>query len=559
MLGVLVALIVTLYVGGAIHARPGTAVALPDLEILRRWIAGGHPGDLSTWPQHLAKPGYLLFLWVMLPRGGTSYELRRLLVFNAATVSLGIVAVCLALWKSGRRGAAAVFAGLIVLTPALRDIADWIASDSLALAFVLFFAAGLFFRPRREDVVRVVLGAAAAIFASIRPNVSVVLLLVAALVHHVVPHFKRAVELLGGFALGLGILLIAGTATGVRLQPFAMSPSQTLLFATADYFWPPDILRWPTGASREETEQLLRKEATERWKSFLSSNPYDRNRSLLWRGAHVVFSAEQFPGRWDNPAYASFSRFFRRWWWALCLTLCCAAAARATGGAGPWRFVPAGLLLVSVGQGFVFGSEPRFTLPLLPLLFIGVALGARDRPRRTLEVVAASTTLVVLAVVILRVPDAVVSDYAVAHTTADVIRQTLPASSLPRGEAATVHTRILISPPEAKAGLEIVANGRRVLLREPGDPSHWPASFSFVLGAEELEAARRRGLELVVHPAVAEAAFVCFPVVPPPLGQAATVGGRELLDSAYGGNVRGGFPIWVHAGVDSARLSEGAR
>src|SRR5512134_1549915 len=59
-----------LFLAGAIAADPGTDVAVPDLEVLRRWQAGTNLSEVTAGRGHLIKPGYILFLRVALPNGG---------------------------------------------------------------------------------------------------------------------------------------------------------------------------------------------------------------------------------------------------------------------------------------------------------------------------------------------------------------------------------------------------------------------------------------------------------------------------------------------------------
>jgi hypothetical protein len=363
---------------------------------------------------------------------------------------------------------------------------------------------------------------------------------------------RRIGLLLLGFLGGFLILILASRVTRLPLNPLAMSSSQTILFGTADYCWPPDLGVEPVGASAAETARLQTQKAWDRWRAFWKKTPADRTRSLLWRMTHSLVSAEQFPPQWEWPLYVAIDKCVRRWWWLAACAATFAAMAGAVGGRGRWRFVSLTVLAVGVLQGLLFGAEPRYVLPLLPVLILGLA--------RTLPTVRWSVSIaavgaapaLLLAATVTKVPDTASSDYAIVRGPGHVIRQEISPSKIPPGETAMIHVRILKPDPFA-LGFDAMGNGWLLAHREATDPSPHPAYFSWALTGEALRQARERGLQLEIRTtgdASAHELFFYYPVVPPLLDGVSTLDGERRLPSAYGGHTSGGMPIWIHSGRD---------
>lgn len=539
------------YLAGAMKATPGSGVALFDLEVIRSWARAGHIAQWKTPPMHLAKPGYLLYLFALMPGGGATLpELRRVLIVNALLLASGIVLVALALWRRELRAAAIVFSLAAFLVLPIRDSADYVASDPLAIGFCLVLSAALVAWPA-SPASAVGLGAACALFALVRPNTAVTALLIAGLVY-TCGQLWRSVWLLAlGLAVGLAVLAAAATISSRPLNPLALKPSLTLLFATADYFWPADIGKWPEGGSPEETAQLQSRKTRERWRNFLGQNGPDRNRSLVWRFTHAVLSAEQFPSLWNEPAYAAASKGLRRWWWLGTLFGAAASFACAIGGLGAWRFVPLATLLVAVGQGVVFGAETRFVLPLIPIGLLGFILTVPSVRLSPFVVLGSLIAPIAFLLAVLKAPDTVASDYAVVGS-GGVVRQQIGRAAFQSGSTVTVHARLLVFPDAAPAAYDVIANDQVVYRRALSSTQPHPAYVSFSLDGGALEQARRDGLSIEVRFAgdPSTGSTLGYPVVPPLFGPSSTINAQEQLPSAYGGLTTGGFPVWAHPGAD---------
>lgn len=543
-----------LFLAGAIAASPGTGLAQPDLEIVRGWLAGSNIEHMPTGRGHLAKPGYLLFLRIMLPQGGASErELRRLLFFNALWTWTGVTALCLVLWRRVWPGAAVAVAALTLLYVPIRDATDWLVTEPLAVGFSLFFAAALVALPPKSLFGSAGLGGVSAFLLLIRPNVSYALLLIAIIFFASAGdgRWRRSGALLLGFAAG--IVLLAGLAriTGLPVDPRAVSPSTPLLFGTAEYGWPLDESKWPSGWTPKETEQLELQAARSHWLHFFRRFGPDERRSLLWRLTHPIASVDQFPSRWQQPRYMSINKLVRRWWWIAGILLSAAAMVCAIGSRSGWRFVPVLIVVVLAVQGFLF-AETRFGLPLWPLFFLALTLALRAIRPPMQAWLAGVASVAVFVAVVHRVPDTVASDFAIATHPGDVIRQHVPRSRFRGTEPRLVHLRVLASP--RNVGLEIRGNREVLLRRSPGDDSPYPPFLTLALSGRALERAQRDGVELEVRSLgdPAGQGFLYFPVVPGLFGSTATLNGSETLPSGFGGTTRGAFPVWTHVGPDTA-------
>jgi hypothetical protein len=487
-----------------------------------------------------------------MPAGGTTVgELRRVLIFNAAAVAAGLVLVCLGLLRRRSHADAFVFSGLSLVLAPLRDATDYVASDPLAIAFSLMSIAILL---QWESIsASLSLGLAVAVFALVRPNTAASVLVIASLVFVSAPKARgrRILVLFGATGLGLAVLEAGSHVTRLPLNPLRIEASTPLLYGTADYSWPPDIGSYPEGSSPEDTARLQRDEALRRWREFLESPGYDRNRSLLWKSTHALLSAEQFPSLWDQPGYLVMSKLIHRWWWVFFLVAATASVVCAISGKGSWRLVPLAAVAVIVGQGIVFGPETRFALPLVPIVAVGLIVTLRTVRISGPMVAAAGLVLVGLVTALVKVPDAAASDYAALHV-GDVLRQHLEAASFRTGDVVTVHARILPIPIEGPQAYDVMANGEVVYQRAQDDKSPHPAFVSFVLRGNALERARKDGVDLEVRLKgdSRSSSLLVYPAVPALLGASSTINGSKQLPSAFGGLTAGGVPVWTHPSLD---------
>jgi len=426
----------------------------------------------------------------------------------------------------------------------LRDAADYVASEPIAIGFAFVACALLIARP--SAVIVGALGALLAAFALIRPNTSYFLATLSLLVIASQKGFGRASALVAGFLVMLCMEIAGGALAGMNLNPLSLTSADAALFGTAHYGWPGDL---PNRGPESPPNRLT----ADRWKSFLNETPRDRNRFLAWRTTHVVLSAEQFPGRWQS-VYGRVDLTVRQWWWLVGIAWSCAAAACASAGRGPWRWVPLLTLLLCIVQSLAFGAEQRYALPLLPVALVAIVL-TLPTISVTRRVIVASTGPLLAAILAIReASDTSASNYSVVRGGGRTIRQVV--TSWPRGGSAgaTLHVRLLI-PSDSLLGFELSVNQTPVMRKEPGENFPPPAYLSIRLDphtVKEMES----GCSISIRTLEPENApqsfhpFLYFPVVPAIFGESATLDGDPDLPTISGSSIRGGIPIWVHEGFD---------
>ena len=542
-----------LYVATAASAPKISAYGRWDLEILRRWGETGVIAPLPDLPDHLLKPGYIAYLRAI---GGTHtpFPVRRVCVVNAGLAVAAFALLAFALWKTRRYGAAAAAAGFFLLYSPLRDSANDLSSELPAAAgLVACLALLILARERRERLV-LLTGALAAAVALVRPNVGELAVVVGAVVLWESSRGWRQPVLLAASFLAVTVLFAAlGRTRDVSLNPFTVEASTPLLWGAADYYWKPDVGAWPTGATAAEKSRAERQDARRIWKAKLLRWSPDDRRALLWKLGHAVFSSDQLPSRWQPGISMTYDKGVRRWWWVGALVLLSGSALVSAGGRGPWRLAPVLVAAAVVLQGLVFGADPRFALPLIPAWFV-VTLLALPGARLTRSALAAAAMTAVIGLALIgAVPDVTNSDYAVVHGP-EPLSFSIPARAFARtGERATLHVRFLELSQKFDRGLTIEAGGR-VIAAFPAEPQRpYPPFVSAVVEGSLLENARRTGLAVELRPgAPTTGSFFYFPAIPTPWGVPATISGKSILESGFGGTVEGGIPYWVHDGVDAS-------
>jgi hypothetical protein len=534
----------------ALDAPGDSAYGKWDLEILRRWGTTGVLAPLADLPDHLLKPGYILYLRSILG-SQAPFPIGRILVVNAVFTVAALIAVTLALWRAGRFRAAVLAAAFFLLYSPLRDCADDVVSEMPAAAGLLACLALTVLAVERRESFVPLAGLSAAFLTLIRPNIGEIAVVIGALALGATPRgLRKGAILVACFLAATALFTALGRWKDVALNPLSVEASTPLLWGAADYYWKPDAGPWPTGATAVEKGRAERRSARRLWEEKLRRRSFDDRRALLWKVGHAILSSEQLPARKPSGASMIWDKMLRRWWWLAALALLSASAA-ATSGRGPWRLVPALIAAAIVVQGVVFGADPRFALPLIPAWCIALLLAWPEVllvPRAVAAgVIAPGLFLALLAAV----PDASTSDYSVVRGPAP-LSFSIPASAFPKtGERATVHVRFLELSQKFDRGLSIAAGGREIARyeSEPGRP--YPSSVSALVEGEELDTGRRAGLAIELRPLGASAwNFFYFPVIAPPLAEPATVGGVEAIESGYGGTNRGGIPYWVHEGKD---------
>lgn len=540
-----------LYLRGAVKARPSTATGANDLQIVRAWMNSGHLSDHPTDNSHLAKPGYLLYLRLLLPHAGAdSAENRRFLIFNSLWILVGAAIAMVAIKRSSGTIPALFFLTFLLLYFPARDSADYIASEPAAIGLGLLFVAALSMAKAGPLVYALALLSAVCVW--LRPNLGLFLFLILVLVQlqrGASRKWLSVAALVLTFACGLAFLNLAGSLAGMSVRPLRSSDTaKSLLWGTADYYWKPDVVGgWPTGATEAETARLQREKTRARWKALLGGDAASRDRALKWRIGHSILSAEQLPPRLTNALYIEADKAMRRWWWALSALLIAASAAIAVRGAGSWRFVPIVAVMAIVAQGLAFGADPRLAMPFIPVIAFGLAIALPSIRRDQWALGSAFTSLLVVLSLVASVPDSADSDFAMIVGPGRVIEQRVSRGHFRQALSAQLHLRVLQEPP-FPLGLKVYGNGRLLLSRAPLESADYPAALVALLNATDVQTALRDGLLVRLETfgsASTDSAFAYYPVVPPVFSGESSMDGSTILPSGYGGSTRGGISVWV--------------
>ncbi len=549
---VFIAAVGALYVGSAAQAPTSPGFGARDLEILRQWISTGHLSPLAYAPDHLLKPGYIVYLRTILG-SREPFPIRRLLVINALAMVCSFAVVCIALWRSGLRRSAGIAAACFLAYVPLRDATDHALSEPVAAAGILLCLTFLIVGIKRRPLLALA-GILAGLLALIRPNVFEVFIVLALLVVASARHERlvSVVLILAGFLSTCAAVTLVGKWRSIPLNPFGIAASTPFLWGAADYYWEPDIGPWPSGATAAKKGRTEIREAANQWKTRLRRWSADDRRALLWKVGHAFFSCEQLPARWRPAWYITYDKAIRRWWWVAALGFAGLSAAIAVGGAGHWRFAPALLVAAIDAQGLLFGADPRFTLPFIPALFVLLVLaapGLRFSPR---TLVSAMAVIAFGLALISATPDVTNSDFGVLRGSQSLEFE-IPARAFPKnGDRATLHFRILEETQRFDRGMIIEGDGQPLGRYDPDPPRPQPAFLSAVIVEPLLSNSRRKGIMIRLRAfGGPSSGFFYFPVVPRPWGKPVSIDGRATFESGYGGTTGGGIPFWVHGGIDS--------
>jgi hypothetical protein len=252
------------------------------------------------------------------------------------------------------------------------------------------------------------------------------------------------------------------------------------------------------------------------------------------------------------------ARWSQSYWWLTTLSrlaspflvLCCMALALAAPWRGDdrgWRFAAVLLLLMLIGQNLVLGSNPRFVLPLLPVLLVLGAVGAFQPGWRMPSVLMSGALVAVFLLVVLWVRGVVDWQWGRIEASGVVLRQQIPRAKLARG--GTLHVRIAPATAPTSAQLEMRGPGNQ-LLYESVDDTHRTQPDIRIRIPDALSRANALGaveVRLLSRGSYDEFSYLLFPVVPPPWGPAAVRDGTISLSPSTG--VRfGGLDWWAHEG-----------
>jgi hypothetical protein len=232
-------------------------------------------------------------------------------------------------------------------------------------------------------------------------------------------------------------------------------------------------------------------------------------------------------------------------------------AAAAILFAAPWRdgrakLAGLTLLAVCVAQDLLLGSNPRYALPLLPVLFL---LAATSLPRlagstwaHRLGAVLGLAALILAAAWQRHILDWQWGKVEAAGVT---IHQAIPRGALPARGPATLHLRIAPALAPSPAQLDVFGPGRQLLYSSRRDGARQRPLLTIPLPASVLEAnqADRVFLELHSSGSYGETSYLLFPVIPQPWARPAQRDGSESLSPSTGLR-RGALDWWAHPGTD---------
>ena len=503
---------------------------------------------------HLPKPGYLLFLRFALGVFPSLGETRSIVVVQSALLALSILAT--SLWLARRRGGAAglALAVICLLFLRLRDAASAVMTEALAAALLLPIAALLLYpaeRGRRWP--SAVLGLAAGVLFLIRPNCGAAMLLLACASLFLTREGKRLLL----FCCGFAALVLPFWYVGRSNLPG--DPLHGLGFqvveGSADYYWAPSIHPWPVGATPGEAAREQLRVARENWKDTLAAAGPDRRRQLVWRALHGLLGIEYYDLRW-SPAYAAAGNASRL------LSPFLILAAIAILLVVPWRRDEptkiAGLLLLVllVGQNLLLGSNPRYALPFLPVIFLlAICGGAQLAESGGMRGLLLAISFVGLLLFAAWQRQALDWQWGRIERVGVTLRQRIPRGGLPTSAPATLHIRIASPDAGSSTHWTLSASGRAMASSETGDRRKPTITVDI---PSWLLAENQRGpveISLLSTGSYGDTSYLLFPIIPPPFAHTARRDESAELSPATG--VRwGALDWWAHERTDVVAASQ---
>ena len=493
---------------------------------------------------HLPKPGYLLFLRAAMLAAPALGEPRSVVVVQSLLLALSILGT--SLWIARRRGpgVGAAVAAACLLFLRLRDASSAVMTESLAAALLLPIGAVLL-EPAGWRGAGLLQGVMCGVLFLVRPNCGGAVVLIAAIVFAAAREIRRLLFFLVGFAALILPFWYLGRSNlpGDPLHGLGYQ----IVEGSADYYWAPSISPWPVGETPGAAAAEELRVAQENWHRTLHSSEPDRTRQIAWRTFHGFLGIEFYDFRWSE-LYAQAATISR--WLSPFLIL----AAMAILAAAPWRegrgklcgFV---LLLILVGQDLVLGSNPRYALPFLPLLFVfalaaaGPFFGARQG-----RVVVAFILFAALILAAWWQRQVLDWQWGKIESAGVTLLQEIPKGTLPVHEPATLHVRIASPLATAPAGLEVFVPPKKLLYSSDERGREKPV-LTIPLPGWLLEANRSGPVTLSLRStgSYGETSYLLFPVIPPPWARPTyRDGSRELSPTT--GVRRGSLDWWVHPG-----------
>jgi hypothetical protein len=205
-----------------------------------------------------------------------------------------------------------------------------------------------------------------------------------------------------------------------------------------------------------------------------------------------------------------------------------------------------------VAQDLLLGSNPRYALPLLPVLFL---LAAASLPRlagstwaHPLGAVLCLAGLIVAAAWQRHILD---WQWGKIESAGVTIHQAIPRGALPARGPATLHLRIAPALALSPAQLDVFGPGERLLYSSDRDGARRRPLLTIPLPASVLEAnqADRIFLKLRSSGSYGETSYLLFPVIPQPWARPALRDGTDSISPTTGIR-RGALDWWAHPGAD---------
>jgi hypothetical protein len=520
-------------------AREGAGIFKP--------IPGPPPGEPLGHPP---KSGYLLFLRLAMRAAPPRGEARSIVLVQSLLLWASIAGSC---WWLGRRldfatGMAAAL--LLFAVMRIRDAASAVMSEAISTAIFLPLALLAVWPPRRTGALAAA-GAGAAVLFAIRPDFGAILFLIAAAGLLREKGWRRLAAYAAGFFV---IALLPWMATRRASGPDPLrGAGHPILEASAEYYWRPALGDWPRAPEAEMGKKELEL-AAGNWKKRLATLDSDGRRELVWRALHGWLGTEYYEADWSRVyrAIDTASRIVTPF--LLLAALAVLALPRPAAAAG----LPLAILLALgsfVAHNVVFGSNPRYLAPLLPLLLLPLAAAAASWRATSARRGAVSLLLFVLLLGAAFWQRQILDwQWGKIESAGVTIRQPIGRGALPSRAPATLHIRIAPLLVPTGAQVELAANGRK-FWSSVEDVDRQRPDVAIDLPFWLIQKNRQGPVELELTSAgdYGPYSFLLFPIIPPPWQRPAARDGSPDLSPVTG--VRGGsLDWWAHAGGD--RVSE---
>ena len=496
---------------------------------------------------HQPKPAYLLFLRGVMRASPEEEETRVIVIVQSLLLWGAIVGSSLWLARRTSPARALAFMAIAFTFLRLRDASSAVMPEALAVVLMLPLTAA-FLAPPRRVMPFALLGLSTAILFYVRPNCGAAMFLLGIVALAADRRGRSLLAFAAGFAL-LVVPVALATRPAPRDDPFHGLGYQ-ILEASADYYWTPSLGAWPSANSPRETALAEIRLARENWSWTLAGHGADLRRELLWRSLHGLFGTEFYDARWSEPylRLTTASRVISPFFILAAVGILLVPWRRNERSATAMGWF---LLALILGQSLLLGSNPRYVLPFLPVLFL-LAIAAAGPSLFT----GAGRKLTAIAIFGLGIAllagarHVLNREWGQVESTGVRLVQRISRGSLPRTGPATLHLRIAPPLPAGSAGLEILGPGARVLYTSRDDRARRLPFVTVPLPDWLLEANRQAPIELtlVSTGGYGPTDYLLFPVIPPPWGKGARREGSAALSPATG-IFTGALDWWSHQGT----------